>query len=85
MDKTYWDKNCGKQYQYCEERDIDFVCDLIIGECQSVFETATGSGIFPTVLRKKGFSGKYLGSDYCEIFLEGAKENNPQEEFIEVD
>jgi len=84
-ENTYWDKNCGKLYQYNETKAIDEVCNLIIKNCESVFEASCGSGIIPTVLRKKGFKGKYVGSDYCQVFLTGAKENNPTEEFIEVD
>jgi ubiquinone/menaquinone biosynthesis C-methylase UbiE len=54
-------------------------------QADSIFEASVGTGIIPTILRTKGWQGKYLGSDYTKGFLEAAKLNNPKEEFIEVD
>ena len=82
---TYWD-TLDKSYQYREMGDTRYMVDTIIKDkAESVFECSVGSGILITLLRKYGFKGDYLGSDYAEIFLNHAKENNPDETFMEAD
>lgn len=82
---TYWDDAVGKEYQYTSNFELEVLCDLLKNNSESIFEVSTGSGIIPTILRRKGYDGKYLGSDYAQIFLDSAKEHNPNEEFIYVD
>jgi len=82
--KTIWDE-CGQLYQYTEFKDLKFIVDEVIKNCDSVFEGACGTGILPTMLRKYGFKGDYLGSDYVDNFLSHAKANNPNEKFIQID
>ena len=81
---TIWD-GCGQSYQYKEYADLKFIVDEILKDGSSVFEGATGTGMFPTMLRKYGFKGRYLGSDYVDTFLEHARANNPNEQFMKVD
>ena len=87
MKETYWDKTkLDKNYHYEENFVLQSIVHFILNnECESVFEAAVGSGIIPTMLRKRGFAGRYLGSDYCSCFLKAAKENNQLEQFIEAD
>ena len=82
---TYWDK-LSQDYQFENTKDVDFLTDMILqNDNTSIFEASVGSGIIPKILREKGFEGKYLGSDYCQVFIDAAKANNPKEEFIAVD
>lgn len=85
MKNTWWEK-LQKDYQYFSTPSLEIIAGFILAKkVESIFEGACGSGYFPTLLRQLGYQGKYLGSDYADIFLEAAKEHNPSEEFIEVD
>ncbi len=85
MELTYWD-TLSTDYHFFETDDTKYLVDKIIDlDIKSLFEGSVGSGTIPNSLRKKGWEGIYLGSDYCEMFLKAAKENNPDENFIEVD
>lgn len=82
---TYWD-TLPSSYHYGETFDTRHIVDTIINDkVESVFECSVGSGSLITLLRKYGFKGDYLGSDYCNVFLNHAIKNNPREAFIEAD
>jgi len=82
---TYWD-GLDRNYQYKETEDQRYLVNMIIKDRNwSVFEASTGTGIIPTILRKAGFEGDYLGSDYCDVFIKHAQTNNPSERFIFAD
>ena len=82
---TYWD-SLDKSYQYREMGDTRHIVNTIIEDkTESVLECSVGSGILITLLRKYGYDGIYLGSDYCDAFLNSAQENNPDEKFMEID
>lgn len=82
MSKNVW-KERGEKYHFFETTPVyEFLSGFIEKECESVFEGAVGSGSFPAILRKNGWKGKYLGSDYSEKFLESALINNPYEDFV---
>lgn len=83
-EKTYWD-DLSPTYHYEENRELKFLVDFLAANANSVFEAAVGSGIIATMLRKAGWKGIYLGSDYADTFITGAKNNNPEEAFIKVD
>lgn len=83
---NFAEENLGKGYQFNSTPTIDYEIQFILNNnISSVFECATGTGIIPKLLRAKGFQGKYLGSDYSDVFLGHAKENNGMEVFTRVD
>lgn len=84
-EKTFWD-NLGQDYQFRPTQTLEMIVGFILNnKPDSVFEASTGTGILPTMLRNNGYAGSYLGSDYCDVFINHAKANNPTEKFVEVD
>ncbi len=83
IEKSYWD-NVDKGYHFVDTREYEFLTSLLIN-AESIFEASVGTGKIIDMLRRKGWKGKYLGSDYVNNFIEAAKEHNPKEEFIKVD
>jgi ubiquinone/menaquinone biosynthesis C-methylase UbiE len=82
MSKTYWDQ-LNKDYHFEVRRDTDYLADLISRSGNSLLEHSVGTGSLINILRKKGWEGLYVGTDYAENFLKWAKENNPDEHFVE--
>ena len=82
--KTYWD-NLGQEYQFISTQTLQMIVGFILdNKPESIFEASTGTGILPTMLRRNGYQGSYLGSDYCDAFLKHAKANNPDEDFMKT-
>jgi len=82
--KTYWD-NLSHDYQFCPTNDLDFVCDFLKDNAESVMEFSSGSGYLIKMLRDKGWKGFYIGSDYNDNFIKASQENNPNEFFCKID
>lgn len=85
MTQNIW-AEMGKNYHFEEREDMQIIVDMIKEDgIKSLLECSVGSGIFPIMLRKSGYEGLYLGSDYVNSFLDNAKENNPTENFRKID
>jgi len=85
MKQTYWD-NLGREYQFYSTPTLEMIVGFILSNgCCKVFEASSGTGHFIKTLRHAGYRGEFIGSDYCESFLNSSKENNREEEFVLAD
>ena len=84
IEKTYWD-NLFPEYHFYPRPETEWMTNFVLKNSQSLFEAAVGSGININILRKANWAGRYLGSDYCDVFERAMKQNNPDEDFIRWD
>jgi len=81
MQKTYWDK-LGKNYQFYTTATLEMIAGFCLSkDVDGIFEASCGTGYFVKLLRDMGYKWGYVGSDYCDCFVEWAGQNNPNEEF----
>ena len=82
--KNQWD-SFNKLDKFYDVDSLRLIRKFIIENAISVFEGACGNGYLIYSLRKDGYKGKYLGSDFSDGMLKNSKENNPDEDFVEID
>ncbi|MCK5591803.1 MAG: hypothetical protein KAI72_07590, partial [Candidatus Pacebacteria bacterium] len=85
MQKTFWD-GLKQQYQFHSTPTLELIAGFIIAnKCKRVFEASCGTGYFIKILRDAGYGDKFLGTDYCDCFIESASQNNPKDVFAKID